>query len=137
MRILCESMPERKIIHKELCYQLNGIFYEIHNGLSRYSNHKQYADAMEIIFKEKGIKYKREVDVPIEFSGGTIKGNRIDFLVEKLIPIDIKVEKYITKADFMQMLRYLKATKRKLGIIVNFREKTLKPKRVINSDIRI
>jgi len=128
---------DKKIIYKELSYKLNGIFYQLHNRLGRYCSHKQYADAMEFLFKEEGINYEREVDVPVEFSQGLIKGNRIDFLVEKSIPIDIKVEKYITKADFMQMLRYLKATKRKLGIIVNFHQRSLKPKRIINADIRI
>ena len=126
-----------KLIYPELSYRLNGIFYYLHNKLGRYCSHKQYADAMEIVFREKGINYQREIDVPIEVSGESIKGNIIDFLVEKIIPIDIKGEKYITKADFMQMLRYLKATKRKLGIIVNFSQRTLRPKRVINAGIRI
>jgi GxxExxY protein len=123
----------KEIIHKELSYKLNGIFYYIQNHLGRYCSHKQYADATEILFKEKRINYEREVGVPIEFSGSLIKGNRIDFLIERLIPIDIKTEKYVTKADFIQMRRYLKATNRRLGIIVNFRERTLKPKRVVNS----
>lgn len=126
-----------KIIHKELSYKLNGIFYQIHNQLGRYCSHKQYADAMEIIFKKNQIVYKREIDVPIDFSGEAIKGNRIDFLVERLIPVDIKIQKYITKADFVQMVRYLKAANARLGIIVNFRQKILKPKRIVNANYKI
>jgi len=128
---------EKEILHKNLSYKLNGIFYYIHNKLGRYCSHKQYADAMEIVFKEKRVDYKREIDTPVEFSGELIKGNIIDFLVDNTIPIDIKTEKYITKADFMQMKRYLKATNRKLGIIVNFRQRSLEPKRVINSSGKI
>jgi GxxExxY protein len=88
---------------------------------------------MEIVFKVKGVDYKREIDTPVEFSEELIKDNIIDFLIESTIPIDIKTKKYITKADFMQMKRCLKATNRKLGIIVNFRQRSLEPKRVINS----
>lgn len=130
-------MVEKEIIHKEISYKLNGIFYGIHNKLGPYCSHKQYSDAIEIVLKKRGIDYEREIDIPIEFYGEFIKGNKIDFLIENLIPVDIKAEKYVTKADFVQMLRYLKVTKKKLGIIVNFRQKTLKPKRVINADIRI
>jgi len=121
-----------KIIHKELSYLLNGILYYIHNQLGRFCSHKQYADAFEIILKEKRIEYKREVEIPIEFAGNPIKGNKIDFLIKNLIPVDIKTEKYISKADFIQMKRYLKAANRTLGMIVNFRQKTLKPKRIVN-----
>lgn len=121
------------LIHPELCYKLYGIFYEIHNRLGRNLKEKQYADAAEILFKKYQINYQREVEVPINFEGVEIEGNRIDFLIEDKIPVDFKAKKYITKEDYKEMQRYLKATNRKLGLIVNFREKTLKPKRVINS----
>jgi GxxExxY protein len=127
---------EKKIIHKELSYKLNGIFYHVHNQLGRYLSHKQYLDAIEGILKEKGIRYEREIDIPIKFAGNLIKGNRINLLVEGIILVDIKKEKFITKADFMQMLRYLKAANLELGIIVNFRQKTLRPKRVINANYK-
>ena len=81
---------DKEIIHKELSYKLNGIFYHIHNRLGRYCTHNQYADAMEIMFKEKGIDYQREVKIPIKFDRDFLWGNRIDFLVENLIPVDIK-----------------------------------------------
>jgi len=126
----------KEIIYKELSYKLNGIFYYVHNKLGRYCSHRQYADAIEFILKERGITYEREIEVALELAGNPIKGNRIDFLIENLIPIDIKTEKYVTKADFMQMLRYLRATNKRLGIIVNFRQKTLKPKRIINANYK-
>jgi len=128
-------MP-KEIIYKELSYKLNGIFYDVHNKLGRYCSHKQYADAIGFVLKEKRITYKREIEVVLEFAGNPIKGNRVDFLIENLIPLDIKTEKYITKADFMQMLRYLRATNQRLGIIVNFRQRTLRPKRIINANYK-
>ncbi len=90
-------------------------------------------EAAEILFKKYQIKYQKEVEVPISFEGVEIEGNRIYFLIEDKITVDFKAKKYITKEDYKEMQRYLKAINRKLGLIVNFREKTLKPKRVINS----
>jgi GxxExxY protein len=125
------------LLHPELSYKLYGIFYEVHNRLGRFLSHKQYCDAIEMLFKKYGIKYKREVEIPINFEWGQLKGNVLDFDVEDTIPIDIKTEKYITKKDYQQMQRYLKAKNRILGIIVNFREKSLRPRRVINSKGRV
>lgn len=133
MRI-CEYMSE--IIYKELSYKLYGIFYELQNRLGRDLTEKQYAEAIEQLFKKYAIKYKREVEIPIKFEGLEIKGNRLDFFVENLIPIDIKVKKYITREDYRQMKRYLIAADRKLGLVINFREYPLKIKRIINSKAR-
>jgi len=57
----------------------------------------------------------------------------VDFIIENKIIIDIKAKKFITKEDYYQMLRYLKGANLELGIIYNFRNTYLKPKRVLNS----
>lgn len=124
-----------EIIYKDLSYKLNSIFYNVHNKLGKFCNHNQYCDAIEILLKEKGINYKREVKIPIEFRSKDIEGNQLDFLIKDIIVIDIKAKKNITKQDYIQMQRYLKATNCKLGIVVNFREESIKPKRIINSRI--
>ena len=49
--------------------------------------------------------------------------------------MDIKAKRLITKEDYYQILRYLKVAGLKLGIIVNFRNTYLKPKRIMNPDV--
>ena len=122
-----------KIIHKDLCYILNGIFFEVHNKLGRFCEHDQYADAIEILLKKKGIKYEREIKVPIAFLGEGIRGNRLDFVIKGIIPIDVKAKRCITMKDYAQIQRYLKAKNRILGIVVNFRDKSINSKRILNS----
>lgn len=124
-----------EIIYKELSYKLNGIFYSVHNKLGKLCLHKQYCDAIGILLKSNNIKYQREVKIPLKFGNDNLEGNQLDFIIEGIIPLDIKAKKFITKQDYIQMQRYLKATNCKLGIIVNFREQSLKPKRIINSKI--
>ena len=125
-----------EIIYKDLSYKLNGIFFNVHNKLGRFCNHNQYCDAIEILLKEKGIDYKREVKIPIQFKDSNIEGNQLDFVIEDSIIVDVKAKKYITKQDYIQMQRYLKVTGYKLGIVVNFREQSLRPKRIINSQVQ-
>lgn len=122
------------IIHKDLCYQLNKIFFEVHNKLGRMLKEKQYADAIELLLRKYKILYEREKEIPILFEGAKIMGNRIDFIIQNIIPCDIKARKYISKEDYRQMQRYLKALNLKLGLIINFRDKSIRPKRVINPE---
>lgn len=120
---------KNKVIYSELSYKLTGIFFSIHNEVGRYCKEKQYQDIFEEKLKEIGIKYEREKELPISLE---TSGNQVDFIIENKILIDFKSKKFITKEDYYQMKRYLKAAKMKLGLIVNFRDRYLKPKRILN-----
>ena len=123
-----------KIVYKKLSFKLNGLFYQIHNQLGRYRNEKQYADALEEILKQNRIKHLREKPLPRSFKGEKSSRNIPDFLIQNKIIVDLKAKRIITKNDYFQMRRYLVSGNKKLGIIVNFRQKYLTPKRVLNSN---
>jgi GxxExxY protein len=123
------------LIYPHESYYLCGLFYEVQNKLGNALKEKQYADALELKFKKNKDAYKREVSVPIDFEDGKIEGNKMDFIFEKIILIDAKAKKYITREDYREMLRYLKATGLKLGLIANFRPQKVMIKRIINNSI--
>jgi len=123
-----------EILHKELSYAINGILFQIHNSLGRFCKHNQYGDALELLLKENNIRYKREIEIPIYFKEIKLAGNILDFLIEDNIVLDVKCKKEITTKDYVQMKRYLKATEKGLGMIVNFADKSLKIKRILSRD---
>ena len=59
--------------------------------------------------------------------------NKADFVINNQIVIDFKARPIVTKEDYYQMNGYLEAMGCKLGMIVNFRNKYLKPIRGIRS----
>jgi len=125
-----------KLIYPDLSYKLTGILFTTHNELGRFCNEQQYGDAIENYFKKFNLKYEREKNLPASFEG-EIKGrNKVDFLIENKIVIEIKVKRILTKEDYYQLKRYLIALNKKLGLLVNFREKYLKPKRILNSNVQ-
>ena len=82
---------------------------------------------------EKNIKFQREIEVPIYFNDIALTGNILDFLIEDKIVLDVKCKKDITTKDYVQMKRYLVASDKELGIIVNFSESKLVPKRILRT----
>ncbi len=122
----------KNILYPELSYQICGVCFDIHNKLGRYLNEKQYADAFEVLLKENKINYIRETELPISFSGERKRRNIPDFVVDGKIIVDLKAKPFIEKEDYFQMKRYLASLNRELGLIVNFRQKYLYPKRVVN-----
>lgn len=125
-------MKTSDLIYPKESYFLFGLFYYIQNNLGNMLKEKQYADALEIVLKKNKLAYLREKEIPLLSAGNLINGNVVDFIYKNIILIDIKAKKYITREDYRQIIRYLEATKFKLGILVNFRPSKVEIKRVIN-----
>jgi len=121
-----------EILEKDLSFKITGCCYKTHNKLGRFCSERQYCDELEQQFLAASIKNKREFEIQ-KLVPNAPKGNRVDFMVEDRVPLDIKAKKFITKEDYDQMQRYLEAADKKLGLIVNFRMTFIKPKRIINS----
>jgi len=126
---------KKRVFFKELSYKICGLCFKVHNKLGRFRNEQQYTDALERLLKENDIKYEREFVLPVSFEGEKARRNQVDFLIENSVLLDLKAKTIITKDDYFQMQRYLASTNKLLGIIVNFRQKFLVPKRVINNNL--
>lgn len=124
----------KNVLYPELSYKICGLCFKVHNKLGRFCNELQYADALENLFKIEKIEYKREAPLPVSFEGENERRNIPDFTIQEIIILDLKAKRIISKDDYYQMRRYLKAFNKELGLIVNFREYYLSPKRVLNKE---
>lgn len=119
------------IIYKELSFKLNGLCFKVHNELGKSRSEQSYADALEAKLKEAGIKYVREQRLAPAFAGEQAGRNVPDFIIEGIIILDTKAKRACTREDYYQMKRYLSVANLRLGILVNFQEEHLHPKRVL------
>lgn len=126
-------MQKEEPIHKELSYRVYGALFAAHNEVGRFANWQQYSDVIEKHLKLANIPYEREKVLPRSFEGEKDGRNRVDFLIADKIVLEIKVKNIVERADYYQVKRYLVALNKKLGILANFRDKYLRPKRILNS----
>lgn len=118
-------MDKHEFLYENQTYELRGVLFSIHNELGRFAKEKQYCDKAEEKFILKKWQYLREKSI------GDIK-DRPDLILWDLIVVEFKAKPFLQKEDFEQMQRYLNQTNLKLGILVNFRAKYLKPQRILN-----
>ncbi len=123
-----------ELIYADLSYEITGVLFKVQNDLGRFCNEKQYGDRIAEEFNARNINYARELVLPPSFEGEATGRNKIDFLVEDKIILELKAKRIISKEDYYQVIRYLRAFDKKLGLLVNFRDKYLKPRRVLNSE---
>jgi GxxExxY protein len=69
--------------------------------------------------------YHRQLEIDVFYKGVTIKGQRIDLIVEKEVVVELKSVSRLHGVVFAQVLSYLKATGLKRGLILNFGENRL------------
>ncbi len=123
---------EDKCVYKELSYKIVGLLFKVHRDLGQFRNEKQCGDYFEKLVQETGIKYIREYRFEDhQYEVGKIRCI-VDFIVEDKIIIEFKTKNYVTKEDYYQVKRYLVTLNLELGILVNFRQQRLAPKRVLN-----
>jgi GxxExxY protein len=121
-----------RIVEKDLSYEITGLLFKVHKELGQFASERQYADKFEEYLKKHNVDYRREFEIK-NLQPDSPKGNRADFVIKDKVIVDLKAKQFITKEDYYQMQRYLKAANLELGMVVNFRAYRLFPKRVLNS----
>lgn len=87
---------------------------------------------MEAKFIENKIPYQKEVLVQVYYHGQLLGKFYLDFIVWDKIVIEIKTSP-INKIEYIkQIKRYLEAKNMRLGLLINFAIRPLKPVRIIH-----
>jgi len=109
---------------------------EIHKALGPGLLESVYESTLEYKLKSFGLKVKKQVALPVIFEEIKLDaGYRIDLLVENKVIIEIKSVETIMPVHKAQTLTYLKLSKLKLALLINFNVPLVKNgiKRFVNN----
>ena len=115
-----------------LSNKIIGIAIEVHKELKAGFNEKIYQRALEEEFIKHNINFEREKVIRVEYKNKFIGEQRIDFLIESELILELKSIERIGNIHIAQILSYLKSLDKRLGLILNFGETKLGIKRVVN-----
>lgn len=120
-------------IYQEESYKIRGAIFAVHRELGCGFLERVYQDALECEFQERGIPYEREKEIQIMYKGKPL-GNpyRADFVCYGKIIVELKALSELDGTHRAQVINYLKATKMKLGLLINFGETSAKVERILN-----
>ena len=94
---------------------------EVHKNLGAGLLESVYAKCLEHEFKENGIRYKREVEIPFNYKGEQIDCKvKCDFLIENLIVLELKSVNDIHNIHKAQTMNYMNLLQVHKAILVNF-----------------
>lgn len=121
-----------ELIYKEESYQIIGKCMEVHNELGHGFLEIVYKDALELIFRQDGIFYEREKPYEVYFREILLPHQfYADFVVMDKIILEVKCVRSLTDEHIAQTINYLKVSKNKLALLVNFGRGKLEYKRLV------
>ena len=109
---------------------------EVHKFLGPGLLESSYEQCLFYELLQAGLKVERQKKLPLQYKKVILNtGYRIDLLVEDKVIIELKAVDTITNIHIAQLLTYLKLSKCRLGLLLNFNTKLLKDgiKRIVNN----
>jgi len=107
----------------------------IHKELGPGLLESVYERILKIELERKGLKVENQVLIPVRWRGALIdQGFRADLIVEKKVIVELKSVEALLPVHHKQVLTYLKLSKLKVGLLVNFKEALIKDgiRRIMN-----
>jgi len=94
-----------------------------------------YQEALEEEFKIQGLQNTREKLLEVFYKNSLLrKKYQADFICHNKILLELKAVNNLESSHEAQLINYLKITKLKVGLLINFGNKTLEYKRFANTE---
>ncbi|HDZ62774.1 MAG TPA: GxxExxY protein [Nitrospirae bacterium] len=121
----------KEYIYNDLTYKIIGAVYDVHKELGSVHKEIVYHKAVAIELFNAGIPFVEEKTIDVKYKEKKVGVYRPDFIIDNKVILEIKVAPAITKAMKDQVYYYVKGTKYKLVLLVNFGTKKVGIKRLI------
>jgi GxxExxY protein len=114
------------------CYDIIGACMDVANELGCGFLESVYQEALCIEFAEQGIPFEKEKVMDVYYKGQLLSKKFIaDFICFNKVILELKAVESLRPEHTAQVLNYLKATGKTIGLLVNFGTAKLQYKRII------
>ena len=123
-------------IYPDETYAIVGAAMEVHRILGPGFSESIYQEALAIEFERQGIPFEKEKAIIVKYKDIDLHNTfRADFVCYQDIIVELKALESTTPEHRSQVINYLKSTGFKLGLLINFGERQLYRRRIINTSI--
>ncbi len=110
----------------ELASLVIGAAIEVHRHLGPGYLESLYEEALGIELSERRINFRRQHPAPVMYKRKPVGEGKIGMFVADRLVVELKAVEMLTPVHKAQVISYLKATKLKLGLLINFNVSVLR-----------
>ena len=124
--------PENtKLLLKDETHQILGCAFEVLNEIGHGLHEKIYENGLVVAFKLKGIPCDQQKRFPVLFRDVVVGEFVPDLIAFSAVIVDAKVIDRVTDHERGKMMNYLRITKLRVGLILNFKHARLEWERIV------
>lgn len=109
-----------KLEYEDLTYKIRAVIFEVYNILGPGFKENIYHNALLDELEKSGLHYEEKKKIRIVYKNNEVGTYEPDFVIEGKVIVEIKSVEVMLKVFEKQLYSYLKATKYRVGILVNF-----------------
>lgn len=124
-----------RLSDNELTEQIIGAAIEVHRHLGPGLLESAHEECLCYELSQRGVRFRRQVDAPIQYKAIRLScGHKMDLVVEDSVVVELKAVDDLIPIHTAQVLTYLKASGKKVGLLINFNVSMLRRgvKRIVN-----
>ncbi|HXG37820.1 MAG TPA: GxxExxY protein [Bacteroidota bacterium] len=125
-----------ELLEKELVYRIIGCALTVHKTLGPGLREKTYENALCVEFRRERIAFNQQARYPVLYRGEHVDEFVPDLVVEQRVIVDTKTVELITNDHRGVMINYLRITRLKVGLIINFKNRTMEWERIVLDEAR-
>ena len=111
----------------EITGQIIDASMKVHTELGPGLLESAYEACLAHELRKRGINVLVQLSLPVKYDGIELEaGYRIDLLVQDRVIVELKAVEKTTPLHEAQLLSYLKLSKKKIGLLINFNVARLK-----------
>ncbi len=115
------------LIEEGLTEQIIGAAIDVHRELGPGLLESAYEECLCHEFHLRNLDFRRQVNVPVLYRGLSLDcGYRLDIIVKDTVILEVKSVEQVLPIHHAQLLTYLRLTKKKVGLLINFNVAILK-----------
>lgn len=115
------------LMHEELTEAIIGAAIEVHRILGPGLLESAYCRCLAREFELRGIKFWREVDLPVVYKGIELNfGYRMDLVVEEKVVVEVKSVEKLIPINEAPLLTHLRLSGHRVGLLINFNAPVLR-----------
>jgi GxxExxY protein len=108
-------------VENVLTERIIGAAIEVHRHLGPGLLETAYDECLCYELSQQGIRFQRQVPLPIRYKGVKLDCNyKLDLLVEDIVVVEIKAIETLLPVHSAQLLTYLKSSGKHVGLLINF-----------------
>ena len=123
-----------ELLHKELTDKILQCFFEVYNRLGYGFLEKVYENSLMIELIKRGLYAEKQRPVKVYYEEKIVGDYYADIIVNNTIILELKAAECIIEEHELQLVNYLKATDKEIGLLLNFGKKPEFRRKIFTND---